>query len=392
MSIQHTLNLYQRPAQGNAFVGRYVAYNYTHRIQAVGWYDTAACELSLSPADAEDFFLNNLGCRVSVIVDNPAEPAWEGFVNRISLNQGAFSYSRSLDDMVNRATVIYTVDNTTTAERSPTVDNTASQAVYGIKEGSIEGYIREQTDNGRILALRNRYLAQKAWPVPTEALTGGSDFTVQVEMLGWYHTLNWVTYNVSSDIATRTATNTLIFALATYPATNQVFVNTTDTSAIVANTGFNMGSARERTGLTFWQYMQMIQEAGDGTNEWITGVTATRYNSTSRRVYYRAASTEVKYTVKRSEGLVRDKLGKRVRPWTVQPDGIVRATDVFQGFNSQYDNDPREFYAQTVTYDANAQTVKIEGDDNLSPDGIFNLKKYYKLRNVKIGAEKRTIR
>lgn len=386
--FNHTLNIYQRPVQGQRFIRRFPMHGYSHKISAVGGYDTASFTLALNKSESENFALNYLGCRVAMYANNPHTPCWEGFINRVTISAGPYTYSRGLDEMVNRAKVVFNINGDSANTATSVVNNTDSQATYGIKEGSVEGYILEGSDSSRIEQLRNRILAEKAWPKPTTSYSAGGQFTIQVECLGFYHTIGWVGYDDNSGALSRTASASIIAVLATYPSPNTAFFSATDTTLISSNSSFSANRIRELTGQTYWQYLQSFQEAGDGLNAWIIGVSPVN-KAGVRRVYYKQASNVLKYTYQRDKGVVKDRLGKPVFPWEVRPDGIARITDVFQGFNSGFPNDPRTLYVETVTYNADQRTVKLEGDDTLNPDGIFKLKKYFEIRGKTFGAKPR---
>src|SRR5690606_22084890 len=147
------------------FLGRYKALRYRHSISAVGWYDTAQCDLLMSRAEAERFIEDMIGCRVAVFVDNPAEPAWDGYINRITINAGGGMYTRSLDEMMNRVRVIYSAPSVGAAPEITAVANLSeSQARYGIKAGSIEGKVLIGMNVSKMTALRNTFLNVRGLP------------------------------------------------------------------------------------------------------------------------------------------------------------------------------------------------------------------------------------
>lgn len=67
----HTLHLYQKPKLGNGFIRRYPALQYTHKISAMGGFDTASCNIRLTVPEAEMALADWIGNRVAIFVDNP---------------------------------------------------------------------------------------------------------------------------------------------------------------------------------------------------------------------------------------------------------------------------------------------------------------------------------
>jgi hypothetical protein len=119
----HTLSLYQKPALGNDFLRRLPVYNYRHTIAAVGGFDTASCDIAIrSREEGQQFLDQYIGNRVAFYVDNPVEPIWEGFINRMTFDAGGVQYTISLDEMTNRVTVTYTdvAASATNAQITPT--------------------------------------------------------------------------------------------------------------------------------------------------------------------------------------------------------------------------------------------------------------------------------
>lgn len=387
--MKHFANIYERPVQGNAFLGRYEAFNYRHKISAVGGYDTASFDLATYAVDA-DFWLERLGCEVKIYIDNPALPAWEGFVNRVSWAIGALTYTASLDELCNRVSVTYSApDVAATPQRTTAVNNTASQAIYGIKEGALDGYLIEGADVSKFTAQQAMVLVNQAYPMKSTTFNpqGQGSGLLNVECLGWYHTLNWVKYTNTAAAGASIASLFLANVLATYPNTD--FLDPTDTRLIVANPGFSQNE-RNRTNTTYWEMFQSIQEAGDGASYRVMGITPTPFNGGARLFYYRASNRDIKYTLRSTEGRVRDVYGQLVDPWKVQPDAGVRVADFAIAWNKINSDDPSEFYIDVVDYEANSQSVQLGSTDNITSEGAFNLRNYFKKTGRRFGAATRT--
>lgn len=388
----HTLNLYDKPKRGNTLFDRFVAYNYRHKIAGMGWFDTASCDLVLPRSQAEKWIDLYLGNRVAIFVDNPVDPIWEGFVSRIMFQIGGITFTASIDNLYNRTRVTYSAPATSTIpQQTAAADNTASQAVYGIKEGSLEGYTIDVASGVATekTTLRDMRLAIAAWPqVSTVVGGGGNQTTLSIEMQGFYHTLEWETHQQAAASVNQPNTNIRTYVLPGL-ANGATFFDNTDFTLIDSNSGYTI-TGNERQGKTAWQKIQEYTEPGDGVNRWIAGITPTSYGGGStRKFYYQAANSNVEYTARLSDGLrVRNLYGDLVKPWTVRPDRGVRLTDVLTGWSGLGD-DPRECYIEVIDYDAESQMVSWQSSDDITVEGSFQLRQFFKTQS-RFGAPLRT--
>ena len=388
---KHTVNVYQRPAQGNSFLGRYEAFNYRHKISAVGGFDTASFDLAVYAADA-DFWFDRLGCEIRVYIDNPARPAWEGFINRVNWSIGALTYTSSLDELSNRVSVTYSApDVAAQPQNTSAVNDTVSQAIYGVKEGALDGYLVEGTTvtkftNLQSMVLNNQSFPQKSTIFNPQVTGGNGGGLLNIECLGWYHTLNWVKWVSTAGASAVNANVVLTNILANYPNTS--FFSVSDTSLVSANPSFAQ-RIDSRTNQTYWEMFQSVQEAGDGSSRWVMGITPADFSTGLRRFYYRQNSAAVKYILRASEGRVRDVLGQLVEPWKVQPDVGARVADYAVAWNKGVGDNPAEFYVDTVDYEANSQSVQFGSTDNITAEGAFNLRRYFKTTGRRFGAAQR---
>lgn len=385
-NYNHTLNLYEKPAEGARFIKRFDAYNYTHTISAIGGFDTAACDIALRSVDEMQQFLDQyLGNRVAFYVDNPVAPIWEGFINRMTFNAGGVQYTIGLDEMANRMTVQYTDPSVsaTAPQVAGTTNNTASQAVYGIKQDVIDLGYRE--DPAGVTTYRDTQLSQRPWPKTSVMRGGGGGGLLRIECLGFYHTLSWETYR--STAITNPTLTTFVNTIRAGLANGSTFFDNTDTTEITTN---SVTIDEERTrGQTAWDTLTEIREHGDGTNYWVIGITPTDFRTGTRRMYWRVFNDTIVYTARLSDGLrIRNVYGQLVPPWTVRPDAGIRVTDQLIGWNGNGDN-PTETYILNITYNANEQTVDYRGDDDRTAEGVFNYRRFNKTIGKRNGATRR---
>lgn len=370
--FQHSMSLYQKPMLGNTFLKRFPVYNYRHTIAAVGGFDTASCDIALRSRDEGIDFLDKfIGNRVAFYVDNPAEPIWEGFINRMTFDAGGVQYTISLDEMANRVKITSTnpAVSTIDAQISAAANNTTSQALYGIKQENIDyGYLRSTVSQ---VSIRDTVINQRAFPKSSITRGQGAGL-LHIEMLGFYHTMLWEDYTNVGTAAT--TVNLLVNAVQAAIANGSTFFDNTDDTEIAANaTSFNQEHVKRES---VWDVLMRLTEVGDGTDYFIVGVTPTLPATGTRRLYFRAFNAVIKYTARQSDGLrIRNLYGQLVPPWMVRPDAGIRVSDMLIGWNGAGDN-PAETYIKSVSYDANQQSVDYQGDDDTRAEGAFQLKRY----------------
>lgn len=384
----HTLHIYQRPAIGNTFVARYPVYQYKHKITAMGGFDTMSCKLQTrSRREAEMFLESHVGGRVAAYADNPQEPIWEGLINRITLNTGAGAYTISMDEMVNKCDTMFSAPGSTTPLLYGTSSNTTSQAVFGIKEGKFDLGVGNNTSNDLRFDIRDALLIERAWPKTSWTETSGVNNTIELECIGFYHTLMWEIYaNTATTISNYAAfiTTNLLGAVAN----GTTFFDNTDTSLIETNA--SVRRVNEYGSRPIWEILTMQCDAGDGTGKWVAGITPTRSDGT-RALYYRPFNTDLAYTARVSEQLLlRDIYNRRVRPWTAQPDRAIKVSDVLIGW-SLVGDDPRETWIASIEYDAEQQRVTWAGADDTTTEGAFQLRRVNKTTNSRFGSVRRLI-
>lgn len=385
--IKHHIHVYQRPKQGTSFIKRYPIYNYQHTIANQGWYDTASGDIAVgSEAEGQQILEQYLGCFVAIYVDNPAQPIWEGLINRITFNSGSTSYTISLDELANRVTTVYTGAANVAAEAAA-VNNTTSQAIYGIKQDQIELGVDTSAATQKTI-LRDTILSQRAFPQSSYGQSQGNTNIIHFELIGIYHTLEWTKF-FTGLTTTAFAFGTLMGLIVAADPNGVTFYDNTITSLISANAATSPGQERAAS---FWERALKIAEAGDGTNYWVCGITPTDRNTGKRAFYYRLANMVVEYTALKADKLKpRNLYGRTIRPWTVVPDRGIRVSDALVGVSGTIQTDPTQVYIQSIQYDANSQNVTWFGADNTSARAAFLLGRGFLPLATDFGAPTRTI-
>lgn len=402
-AIPHYLHIYDKPRAGSNWLNSYRADNYTHRLTARGGYDAASCSLKVRPSEAEHIFSNYLGNVVRIHVDDPNAPIFEGYIDRITYRPGGLVLTRSLENMANRVNVVYSETAGGTTQQTAVVNNAASQAIYGVKEMTIDGVVNYGADVTHKNALRNTILAIQAWPQISTASGSSGGETLELEIRGlqymawdWQNYRNTAAGTDNADLAImRVALRTDVSA-----PTNAPYIYLTGsggftgafTELIQANAAF-VYSRQSEGGNTYLQYIQAVAEGGDGTNRWIYGITAPNPNTGIRRVYYRPMNAVVSYQANAllDTGRLRDTSGAIVPGWLVTPDAGIQIMDVLVGYNQSGD-DPRIGYIESIDYDGETGLVSFQTGDNITMEGILQKDRYYKPQNAvrRFGAAPRT--
>jgi hypothetical protein len=399
MSIPtHRINIFGKPRQSYDLFGQYNVTNYRHKLAAIGGYDTASCNLAVSKAEAELIFANFIGNAITVHVDDPTMPIFDGYINAINYEIGNYTFRRSLDEMANRIRVTYYNADSPAAQKTEmtaVVNNTASQAIYGIKETNIDAGVHyNNADKTHKTVLRNTLLNVLAWPQVSITSGGGGGVTVSLEIKGWYHLWDWMVYENTGAVTTDAWTAFVDKAGGGSRSANldfvmQVFPASGWANFATANASFNISNT-SKTGQTYLQWLQSIAESGDGVNEWVFGITPRLAGKpgTDRYFYYRPSNTVITYTTRAMDnaGAIYDPFGNKIDPWRVKPDNGIRISDVLANFGSVSGDNPRESYIKFIEYDAESQSVSWQSSDDSTLEGAFNLRKYYKKHGKRFGA------
>lgn len=391
--VAHFLHIYQRPALGNNLIKRFQCYGYKHTISAVGGFDTASCALAVSKDEGETILEQFLGCRYAVFVDNPVEPIHEGLITRVTFDVANVTFTNSLENMYNRVVVATgPVGTAVVAAFTAAADDNESQAIYGIKQGTVDALVQYTNIAGTNVhtALRDHLIAVQAWPQSSVRFNPTSkQLSLKLDMQGFFHTLEWEHY--ASATATSAGASTIVGEVIAGLANGTTFFDNSDTSEIDTNAAFNQARL-SRNGLTAWEFLKQIQEAGNaGATRWVMGISPTDFNRGDRVFYYQAANSAIEYTARLREGpgIIRNIYGGRVLPWNVRPDRSIRLMDVLTGWNLQGD-DPRESYIEKVTYDAESQTVQWVSSDDMGLEGRMQFARIFKPHATRFGAPPRS--
>jgi len=323
-----------------------------------GGYLTAVLDLVMRDADAWNL-LNRLGTRVVLVNPHAANSdmiIWEGLAYAVTLDDGKNAVNRSLANTYNRvrvtySTITYDANNLPifgTQITTAGADDTASQALYGIRELN---YIIGGTDATSAAALRDTLLLKYKNPltVPTRAQRGGggdpSMIRVTLECAGIWETLDKRFYTQTALTA-----NANIDVIVEACLTSVAQMANSDQSNVAVNT--QQRSLYSQGNVTAQVYLSGLSALGGPNNRrFYFGF----YEQ--GKPYYIEEPTAVAYRARRldpSEAIYDAVTGTVVPPWLVLPGRIIRIDDLVPD-TSTYStalSDPRAWLIGQVTFTA----------------------------------------
>lgn len=336
--------------------------NYTHIVMAVGGFDSASFSLGGTADYLKDWYDDGLSRRI--VAYNPeGVPIWEGFVNRLNLSAGTLKKTKSVEGMYNRVYMRYNPLITSVSpplEKSPVtlvLSDDESQDKWGVKSVVIPGGGRTDTTafNWGRTVLRERKEPNTGEDVSTSA---GGGYSLDVECLGYYHTLKWIPY--TSTVGGSIQAHQVIQDILRY-------YNTVNGGWISQDFGLmDYSFALARRGYSdlpdCWSVIESIINAGGaGGERWVGGI----YQN--RQMIFKAAEAidglySDEYQLYRSlsdQGqFVYDvATGTEIKPWDMTPDKVLHTIDVNVGGTRDL------MYIEQVRFSEPYSLELVGGDD-----------------------------
>ena len=324
--------------------------SYQHTIVASGGYDTASLSAKMRVRDAQRWLAKGLARDIAYYSPQGVK-RWQGFINSITVNIGALSYTIGpVIDIANRADVVF---STKTYNTNPPIggqetstgvaDVTASQARYGI-------FITLLNGGSGILAqmeeIRDVFLAENSEPFRDTAASFSSagEASIQFDCLGYYHLLKRIPYS-SATTGTQDVSAKISAVLAADPSSR--FSSSTlhiETNATQVNTA-------ETDNPYAWDVIQNVVAVGDGSgNRMLFGI----YDDLI--AHYKSLPTTVTRQMLLSDPAqrVESVSGALVYPWDMRPGVWTAVQDFVIGIPQAVDlkSDFRNIMVETVSYTA----------------------------------------
>lgn len=175
------------------------------RVDRLTWSAFGYCDQgwisARAPADRLLAFTGLLRCPV-VIADPHAQPAWWGYVDKITVHFDNARFVLDLEDLYNRVQVKYAFispDNKLADQsETPCAENALSQSIYGTREIVLH---RKNIDDTFAENLRDTFLNISAWPrsvlSPGQhavSRSASQEARIRLHCSGWFKTLDWLFY------------------------------------------------------------------------------------------------------------------------------------------------------------------------------------------------------
>lgn len=322
--------------------------SYEHSSAAVGGFYNATLSLRLPLTELEDWLENSVGRQVQV-KGRANTIAWEGIINRVSVNVGGYNMTVGpYTDICNRVKITYSIflqlgGGNATGIRVVTdyVNDTKSQLRYGILEKNFSTGGIESTSVDELQAM---LLSRYAYPPRSEDLNLPGEavrphFDIKIECIGYMSLFEKYTYN-SATTGTQNLSAKLAAIIAAEP--NGLF-----SSSLTANT--LQVPAYENDDSEAWGLIKELVLQGDvSVNRYSFGV----YEN--RRVLYKPVSNQIVYIRPFREGIsvIQDSSGGLLQPWQIRPGNYIWVSDLITGkpVSSNLNDDRRIIYADTVQY------------------------------------------
>lgn len=322
-------------------------------------FESCTVSFTGTPADLQVWFAR-LGCGI-VVWGPAAERCWEGLLMTVEGQFGDERHSRSLEDMANRWDVKYTTANGVPLSAG-TAGNTASQALYGVKDAVTTINTATATAAQQ---LRAQLLAVHSWPVRSSSSqlqvnSGAAQMTITLTFAGWYTTLDWV-FTSRTDSTTEVTTlqvAALIGASSPGIGATNAFLSTS-TARITAS-----GISDTRTidaGTTYRAKIEQLLAQGNAGGQ---GLTWGVYEGRTFVVDLWAGATpnQLDY-VRWLSGYLTTPGGGIVDPWNVRPNRMCQVADMNDATARSAEQDAGgRFYVSRVTFrlDASGPSISLE--------------------------------
>lgn len=312
---------------------------YRHVVRAVGGFESANFRLLGTRDYLDGWFEDGLMRRV-VLYNPQGVEVWEGFVNRLRYSIGTLQKTRSMDGMYNRVVQIYTPIVSEPEEpvivdppHDPIYDDAASVAEWGVKAVFVSG--GEMTDE-EAFAWGRAILRDKSQPAVGESVNTQATNPpfMDVECLGYYHTLKWMPFLPEETTCTVSAAE-----IQAHQAIQEILrfysecVNTGWVSTDSSWMDYNFLSYRQRSNQkSCWDVIaDIIRLGGAGGERWVGGLYQNR-----QMVYKPAEALDALYgeymqlvrSLNDREQKIYDEQDVEVKPWDVLPDRILRTVDL----------------------------------------------------------------
>ena len=340
------------------FGQEFLVSNWQHRRTATVGFDAAQFDLVLSNQQAEEMFEKGLGRIVTRYSLDGNKIIWQGYISAMTLLQPGMKAQISLDNLYNRVTIKYNELDTSTnppgetpGTFTATVNDTISQAKYGIKEIVYTPPTAKLKDTMADQLLATFLEMYREPHRSADVISSQTETSLYVYCKGYKHTLDWRIYTQTANTTTDDADAIIALMLATadlYVTGSSLTANTTAVNKYFAD--------RE----TIWTLINHIATLGDSSNNrWIA------YVNKDRTLVYEQASSTIAYFRRLSDPAqsIYDTQGRLVPPWEIEPNKWLITTEIepFKNDPALLRDNPRAMYIESVSWTERDNRTVLSG-------------------------------
>ena len=229
--------------------------------RAMGGYWSASFKVRARRNQLFDFFQNGLGRHVEVY-GHALQCLHEGMIQEMVLTLPPDIRIISLDNMINKLWMRSDYDDDNLVERSTVLENTASQARFGVKERAISGGQLDSLDVAD-QATQN-FIDWRGWPQASiDKGAGGRDISLEIFSKGYIHTLGWISYNQTVAEGSQglsaewvdVMTDSQFVRSLSYDANATLVTKELDADQKKLDIGFNLSKLADSSGNRYIMYM-----------------------------------------------------------------------------------------------------------------------------------------
>lgn len=340
------------------FGQEFLVSNWQHRRTATVGFDAAQFDLVLSNQQAEEMFEKGLGRIVTRYSLDGNKIIWQGYISAMTLLQPGMKAQISLDNLYNRVTIKYNELDTSTnppgetpGTFTATVNDTISQAKYGIKEIVYTPPTAKLKDTMADQLLATFLEMYREPHRSADVISSQTETSLYVYCKGYKHTLDWRIYTQTANTTTDDADAIIALMLATadlYVTGSSLTANTTAVNKYFAD--------RE----TIWTLINHIATLGDSSNNrWIA------YVNKDRTLVYEQAGSTIVYFRRLSDPAqsIYDTQGRLVPPWEIEPNKWLITTEIepFKNDPALLRDNPRAMYIESVSWTERDNRTVLSG-------------------------------
>jgi len=341
-------------AGGQLETGALTVNSYTHTMQAVGGYESATFTMAANADIINDWLISGL-MRHIIVKDAAGQTIWEGFVDSVSLQFGRVSIQRGpVLAVTNKVACKYTtvrydplgINFGGKPAITPYEEDTDMQDIYGILEGIVSTGEMHEDDASEIA---RTHLAEFKYPETTHNVIflGGQDPMVTVNCKGYFALLDKYTYSKIDTALDIDLSTKLQRVVEGDPNSYLQVSNTSFTENTLQVNEYEDGEKVARGVID-----DLVARGDDLDQRHVWGV----YNDRKFRYYPAPTVTDLAFKMSDAGGIILDKFGQRVHPWSVVPATWITISDLTLGGQQISNTDPNavtsSVFIETLSFTA----------------------------------------